>query len=127
MKTFTGIAVLTTVLFLFSGMIADPAEAAPPGKVWVPKHTLPDGTVIPGHWRPAKKPGFVWVAGHYDGDVWIAGYWKPVGAPPANKVWKPGYWRNGKWHAGKWIRVKTGKKWIPGHSRRGKWIPGHWR
>lgn len=27
------------------------ATAAEPVKVWVPKHTLADGTVVPGDWR----------------------------------------------------------------------------
>ena len=96
-------------------------------RVWVPEHRLASGTVIPGHWRPAKKPGFAWVAGQRDGPTWIAGYWKPVGTAPAGKIWAKGHWKNGRWHDGNWAPKKKGT-WVPGHyGRGGRRIPGHYR
>jgi len=129
MKSSILFSILTAVavLCVFSVLLPETASAATAGKVWVPEHTLADGTFIPGHWRPAKKPGFTWVEGRIDGGIWVAGYWKPVGAVPVGTVWKAGYWRNGKWHSGRWIKTRPGKIWVPGHWQRGRWVPGRWR
>ena len=128
MKTsFIIYAALTVVLFIAASLFYVPHRVEAATKVWVPKHTLADGTVIPGYRRPAKKPGFVWVVGQQDGSVWVPGYWKPAGPAPAGKIWVNGYWRNGKWHAGRWSPRQKGA-WVSGHyNRRGRWIPGHYR
>jgi len=104
-----------------------PGSADAADRVWVPEHTLANATVIPGHWRPARKPGFVWVAGRLDGALWVPGYWNPVGSTPVGKIWVKGNWRDGKWHTGRWAPHGKGK-WAPGHySPKGRWIPGHYR
>jgi len=91
--------------FVISILFAQAAPACPDGMVWVPKHTLKDGSVLPGYCRPMEKPGTVWVPGHYGKNGrWIRGDWKPA------------------------VKAPKGKGWVPGHiDRFGKWVPGHWR
>ncbi|MFH1037094.1 MAG: hypothetical protein V1789_00300 [PVC group bacterium] len=102
-------------------------DAAAADQVWVPEHATPDGTVVPGHWRPAGKPGFIWIDGRLDGPNWVAGYWKPVGPAPVGKIWAAGYWRNSRWHDGRWVSTRKGN-WVPGHyGKHGRRIPGHYR
>ncbi len=97
--------------------------------VWVAEYRVPGGPVIQGYWRPATKPGYVWVKGHLNRDGnWVPGHWKPVGPAPAGKIWVSGLWIGGCWQAGHWAPVKTGRHWVPGHyGRRGRWRAGHWR
>jgi len=113
--------------FIVAGLLSQSDSIAAPKKVWVPEHKVRTGTVIPGHWRPANKQGYVWVAGKTANGIWITGYWKPAGAAPAGKIWVKGYWQNGKWHAGIW-HPKKKDTWVPGHhGPRGRWIPGHYK
>ncbi len=67
--------------FILAGLLFQSDSIAAPKKVWVPEHRVRPGTVIQGHWRPAAKPGFIWVAGNTSAGVWVSGYWKPVGTP----------------------------------------------
>ena len=113
--------------FIVAGLLSQSDSIAAPKKVWVPEHKVRTGTVIPGHWRPANKQGYVWVAGKTANGIWITGYWKPAGAAPAGKIWVKGYWQNGKWHAGIW-HPKKKDTWVPGHhGPRGRWIPGRYK
>ena len=83
-----------------------------PNFVWIATHTNPNGVLIHGHWRHARKPkpaaktGKVWIKGHYKpSGAWAPGHWKKIGPPP-----------------------NRGAAWIPGHrNARGHWVPGHWR
>jgi len=104
-------------------------RAAPPDKVWVAPHTLPNGTVIPGCWRETSAPGYTWIPGHADGEGnWIPGYWRPGEVPGRGKVWEAGYWLDGNWHPGRWMTPRAGRSWMPGHyTARGRLVPGHWR
>ena len=104
-------------------------RAAPPDKVWVAPHTLPNGTVIPGCWRETAAPGYTWIEGRVDEEGrWIPGYWRPQGVPARNKIWVAGYWMDGVWHSGRWITPKVGRAWSQGHyDRHGRFVPGHWR
>jgi len=116
-----------SAVFILTGLLSPTDSIAAQKKVWVPEHKVRTGTVIPGHWRPANKPGYVWVAGKTANGTWITGYWKPTGAIPAGKIWVKGYWQNGKWHNGRWAPKKKGT-WVPGHhGRGGRWIPGHYK
>ena len=118
---------LLAAAFILTGLLSQADSFAGPQKVWVPQHKLRTGSVLPGHWRPAAKPGFVWVTGNTVEGVWGAGYWKPAGVAPAGKIWVKGYWQNGKWHAGRWHPKKKGT-WVPGHhGPRRRWIPGHYK
>ncbi len=127
MKKRTSVIGALVTAFLLSGLLIQTDSIAGIKKVWVPEHKIRNGTVITGHWRPAAKPGYVWIAGKTASGVWVAGYWKPAGTAPAGKIWVKGYWQNGKWHAGRWTAQKKGV-WVPGHhGRGGKWIPGHYR
>lgn len=88
------------------------AHARPPKPgpdfVWVPRHTLPNGVVIRGHWdyRGPENRDRSWVKGHY----------RPDG------TWVPGHWRNHE------RRPRRDAVWVPGHhGPNGRWIPGHWR
>lgn len=105
-----------------------PTAPAPAGQVWVPGHRGPDGYWVNGAWRPATRPGFVWVpAGTVDG-VWVRGTWRPVTLRPG-EVWVPGHWTPaGVWVDGHWRpAARSGYAWEPGHWRYGRWIPGFWR
>ena len=113
--------------FILAGLLSQSDSIAAPKKVWVPEHRVRPGTVIQGHWRPAAKPGFVWVEGNTSSGVWVSGYWKPVGTAQAEKIWVKGYGQNGKWHDGRWASKKKGT-WVPGHhGPRGRWIPGRYK
>jgi len=116
-----------TAAVILTGLLPQSDCFAGPKKVWVPEHKIRAGVVVPGHWRPASKPGFVWVDGVTVNGSWVAGYWKPVGPAPAGKIWVKGYWQNGKWHSGKWAPKKKGI-WVSGHyGRGGRWIPGRYK
>jgi WXXGXW repeat (2 copies) len=113
--------------FIVAGLLSQSDSIAAPKKVWTPEHKVRTGTVIPGHWRPANKQGYVWVAGKTANGTWITGYWKPAGAAPVGKIWVKGYWQNGKWHDGRWAPKKKGT-WVQGHhGHGGRWIPGHYK
>lgn len=105
------------------------APAAPPDKMWVAPHPLPNGVVVPGYWRATAAPGYVWIEGRVDAEGrWIPGYWRPQGESARSKVWVAGYWMDGVWHAGRWMTPRVGRTWLPVHyDRRGRFVPGHWR
>jgi hypothetical protein len=121
------IALLATGL-LFAA-VPGGGKAAPPDRIWVAPHALPNGGVVPGYWRTAAAPGYVWIEGHADAEgQWVPGYWRPQGDPARSKVWVAGYWMDGAWHAGRWMTPKAGRTWISGHyNPRGSFVPGHWR
>jgi hypothetical protein len=101
-----------------------------PGDVWVPEKSLPDGTVIPGYWRPPFQKGFYWVEGKEDGDGnWIPGHWRPVpGSQPRDRAWVPGYWDGTVWMDGYWRpHTRPGYIWVDPRWVNGGWETGHWR
>lgn len=118
---------VTVMVLIMPEFLSLSIATADPNKIWVPVHRTSNGVLIPGHWRPANKPGFDWIKGKEVNGTWVTGYWKPIGPPPAGKIWAKGYWKNGRWHPGYWTVKKKGI-WIPGHyGRRGRWIPGHYK
>lgn len=128
MKNICG-GILGVVLFL--SLHAAPAVAQQdPGDVWVSEKALPNGTVIPGYWRPPFQKGFYWVEGKADGDGnWIPGHWQPVpGSQPRGQVWAPGYWNGIIWVDGFWRPyTRPGYTWIDPRWIDNRWEDGHWR
>ena len=101
-----------------------------PGDVWVAERVLPNGTVIPGYWRPPFRKGFYWVEGKEDGDGnWIPGHWRPVpGSQPPDQAWVPGYWDGGRWMDGYWRPGnRPGYIWVDPRWVHNRWETGHWR
>jgi hypothetical protein len=46
------------------------------GYRWVDGRYVEDGTYQAGYWEPTEpRPGFVWIPGWFDGEVWVQGYW----------------------------------------------------
>jgi len=80
------------------------APAPRAGWVWVDGQYAPDGTWIPGYWRPAvDQPGWIWVPGHWDGGSYVEGYWRE--ASRDGFVWVDGYYEGGRWVPGYWEPV----------------------
>ena len=76
-----------TTFALLLAMVAAPsvAEARPhrPPPAWRVVVPAPRVRVYVGPWAvgyvPAPRPGWTWVAGHYNhGGHWIPGYWRPT-------------------------------------------------
>jgi len=109
MKKLLPIMIALMLILPFASLSCAHARPPKPGPnfVWVDARTLPNGTVIHGHWNHVgtAHPGKVWVPRHKNANgVWVAGHWRNIHAP--NK----------------------GAKWLPGHfGPKGRWIPGHWR
>lgn len=108
---------------------------AKPGSdyVWVEPYTT-DGKFrvrIPGFWRPKTKEGFEWVAGKVVMDIWVPGYWQPVGKAPDGKIWVNGHVsKEGQWEEGFWRdAVKPGYVWVRGgyYQKDGTWVEGYWK
>ncbi|MDP8215405.1 MAG: hypothetical protein RAO92_02760 [Candidatus Euphemobacter frigidus] len=112
----------------FAGITAEAQQN--PGDVWVAPHPLPNGTAIPGYWRPPFKMGFYWVEGKDDGNGnWIPGHWNPVpGSSSGNRAWVPRYWDGVIWVDGFWRPSnRPGYIWIDPSLRNGRRQGGHWR
>ena len=72
-----------------------------PGWVWVEGYYAQDGTWVPGYWAPAQpRPGYAWVPGYWDGDRYVEGYWREAGRP--GFVWVDGYYDRGRYNPGYW-------------------------
>ena len=76
--------------------------AARAGWTWVEGYYAQDGSWVPGYWAPAyQRPGYVWVAGHWEGDRYLDGYWREIARP--GWTWVDGYYdRGGRWVQGYW-------------------------
>ncbi len=72
------------------------------GYVWIEGYLNEDGEWVFGFWKPVKiKNGRVWVPGYWDGTKWINGYWRPARKP--GYIWVPGHYnKDGVWMRGKW-------------------------
>jgi hypothetical protein len=118
------------ILFMFLGAISVSAQQNP-GDVWVEPHPLPNGTAIPGYWRPPFKMGFYWVEGRDDNHGnWIPGHWNPVPGSNSNsnQVWAPGYYNGVIWVEGFWRPGnRPGYIWRDPSWRNNRWNDGHWR
>jgi hypothetical protein len=96
---------------------------------WVDGAYAPDGTYVPGHWRPtsAAPDGYLWEPGFFDGEVWVEGYWRP--AARAGYRWVParttdeGVWCGGYWDP---IERRPDAVWIPGWFDGNQWVEGYW-
>lgn len=76
---------------------------------------------------PAPRPGWIWVAGHYDArHVWFPGYWQPA-SPRAGWAWVPGFWDGPIYVEGRWREdSRPGWGWVEGYYDNGRWVEGHW-
>lgn len=118
-------------LLLFS---AWPAEARPPRVRVVVGPPPPRPVVIrfgPWHadWRPAPRPGWVWVVGQYAANgVWVPGHWEPA-TPRPGYAWVPGHWVGEAWVEGYWREAsRPGAVWVDGYyNPHGTWVPGYWQ
>ena len=50
---------------ILAGILIPPPAVLRAGvkMVWVAEYCIPGGPVIKGYWRPAAKPGYLWVKG----------------------------------------------------------------
>lgn len=97
-------------------------------QIWVSGHRGADGYWVLGHWRRVHLNGYVWVEGHFVGDQFIPGHWRPI-RPRPDYVWVPGYaapagiWVDGFWRP----HLRVGFVWVGGYYKYGYWTPGFWR
>jgi len=102
-----------------------------PGWVWADGYYLDDGQYVRGWWEPDNappQPGYVWEGGHYDGETWVEGYWRPEK--------RDGYrwvdaWLDGEtaiYYEGYWepTEAKPGMVWVPGWFDGSEWVEGQW-
>lgn len=110
------------------GLTAWDAEHAP-GDNYIHEEARPlgDERAVPGFWRVKEKPGFVWVEGRWQNDIYIPGFWRPAHAR-RGQVWIPGHWYGRRWIAGRWRPAfRPGYAWMEGHwTREGEWVEGFW-
>lgn len=87
-------------------------------------------------WAPPARPGWVWVAGHYNSwGYWTPGFWTPVRtAPVVNNntyVYVPGWWQDELYVEGYWrpeARDDGDWLWVEGYYLEdGTYVSGHWR
>ena len=79
--------------------------------------------------RPAPRPGYVWVAGSIVRGVYVAGYYRPTAPPPTeDHIWVDGYWDGDVWVDGYWrIEEIDGMIWIDGeYDDGGGYEDGYW-
>ena len=117
---------LTPILILAASLLSAPADAG------VYFGITPAGWhVVVDPWspayRPPARPGFTWIAGHYDAwGRWIPGHWLPVAARPGY-VWVPGYWSGPTYVDGYWRPAyRAGYVWVDGRYDGGHWNGGYW-
>ena len=87
-----------------------------------------DGYWIAEDFRPQSVPDQDWVDGHWEGNTWVVGYFRPRTAR-AGFAWEPGRWTPaGVWVQGQWRPTqRAGFAWVPATFRFGRWRPGYWR
>ncbi len=99
------------------------------GWSWVDGYYLDGGTYIRGHWMPTgpAPEGYTWVAGFWDGNESIDGFWRPEHR--RGYQWVSGYYdEDGVFEAGYWLPVDelVGSIWIPGWFDGNTWVDGYW-
>ena len=115
------------------------ADARPPRHRPVVRHARPGPRVSPrvfvrvGPWsvryRPAPRPGYIWIAGSIVRGVYVAGLWRPTTPPPTEEhIWVDGYWDGDVWVDGYWrIDEIDGMIWIDGeYDDSGTYDYGYW-
>jgi hypothetical protein len=108
-----------------------PDENSDPGQEYVHVDAFSLGAEIgvPGFWRLRVRPGFVWVDGHMENEIFIPGFWRPERMRGKNWAWAGGHWAGRHWIAGHWRpNFRRGFVWVDGHwNRDGEWVEGFWR
>ena len=85
-----------------------------------------DARPYDSHWRPAARSNYRWVPAHYEGRVFVYGYWEPAWSRPGY-VWVPGHWNGFEYIDGYWRpEYRHGYRWSPGYYRHGVWADGGW-
>lgn len=76
---------------------------------------------------PVHRTGYVWIQGHVDhAGFWVPGHYRPVTARPGYD-WEPGHWQGTVYVDGFWRpNHRDGWHWVPGHYNGRNWIGGHW-
>jgi hypothetical protein len=113
-------------------VVAPPPPPPPsPELVWVEAHYDRAGRWVPAHWERGLKPprpGWVYVAGRWDRGAWVQGFWRPARRPGYH--WVATYQGpDGRWAAGTWVPdapAPEGVAWQPGYWDGYRWIPGRW-
>ena len=63
----------------------------------------PDGTWVPGIWKPnVSRSGHVWIGGYWGPGGWVVGLWRP--SIRVGFHWRVGHWGPRSWLAGSWHR-----------------------
>lgn len=121
--------------------LAPTVEARPPRRppARTVRHVRPAPRVTPrvvvrvgprvSWYRPAPRPGYVWVAGAVVRGIYVAGYWRPTTPPPTPEhIWVDGYWDGDVWVDGYWrIDEIDGMIWIDGeYDDYGAYEDGYW-
>ena len=115
------------------------ADARPPRRPPAVRHARPSPRAVPrvvvrvgprvSYYRPAPRPGYVWIAGAVVRGIYVAGYWRPTAPPPTPQhVWVDGYWNGDVWVDGYWrIDEIDGMIWIDGeYDDGGAYGEGYW-
>ena len=79
---------------------------------------------------PSAPKNTVWVPGHYNKkDNWVPGHFKYRAPVPKGQVWVTGHWKGNTWIPGHFRpSVKKGYVWVPGHYKNNLiWVKGHWK
>jgi len=108
-----------------------PDEDNDPGREYIHVDVFPLGVEVgvPGFWRLRVRPGFAWVDGHMENDIFIPGFWRPKKSRGKDWAWVGGHWAGRHWIAGRWRQsFRRGYAWVEGHwDRNGEWLEGFWR
>lgn len=108
-----------------------PDDGTNPGRDYVRVDVFPLSLEVgvPGFWRLRVRPGFTWVDGRLENDVFIPGAWRPKQTRGKDWAWVGGHWAGRRWIAGFWRpSARRGFTWVEGHwNRNGEWQEGFWR
>jgi hypothetical protein len=80
------------------------------GFYWVKGKEDEEGNWIPGHWNPvpgSAPENQAWAPGYWNGTIWVEGYWRPAARP--GYIWIGPRWHGGGWEKGHWRAYEGGQ------------------
>jgi len=100
-----------------------PSSFRPPSlDRWIrePEARIEGRLLVPAFFRPAERPGYLWVESQIDEHGrYFPGYWEPVGPyvrRGGEMAWVPGRFEDGRWIEGYWrVPTRAGFSWSSGY------------